>query len=225
MLPTTPRETIRSLGIGTNIRGRSAPERPMGPLLQRVIMGANKMRLAHPLRKAALAMAVVAAVFAAPGQGRALELGLTPSNVVGLWTNVNEALLATARVVSNDSVWLAQVAELAPGTFEGKKPSDVLQRVTEFRTKLNRLREGFGLKETDSNVKFDGTITPSVVFLKSGEVLNGLVDWIIRNTSDQQLVSQFYTDRQIQGMTPSDAFGFVDLATRRLDQIIAKAGA
>lgn len=183
------------------------------------------MRLAHPLRKAVLAVAVVVVVFAAPGQGRALELGLTPSNVVGLWTNVNEALLATARVVSNDPVWQDKITAMTPGTFEGKKPSDVLERVTEFRTKLNRLREGFGLKKTGSNVKFDGTITPSVVFLKSGEVLNGLVDWIIRNTSEQQLVSQFYADRQIKGMTPSDAFGFVDLAARRLDQIIAKAGA
>lgn len=183
------------------------------------------MKFAYSLRTAALTVILLIGGAGLPGQARALELGLTPSNVVGLWTNVNEALLATARVVSNDTVWLAKVTEMTPGTFEGKKPSDVLERVTEFRTKLNRLRGGFGLKETDSNVKFDGTITPTVVFLNSGEVLNGLVDWIIRNTGEQQLVSQFYTDRQIKGKTPSDAFGFVDLAARRLDQIIAKAGA
>ena len=183
------------------------------------------MKFANSLRTAAFTVILLIGVVGSPSQSRALELGLTPSNVVGLWTNVNDALLTTARVVSNDPVWLDKITAMTPGAFEGKKPGDVLNRVTEFRAKLNKLRNGFGLKETDSKVRFDGTVTPTVVFLNSGEVLNGLVDWIIRNTSEQQLVSQFYADRQIKGMTPSDAFAFVDLAARRLDQILAKAGA
>lgn len=183
------------------------------------------MRFPYSLRTVALTLVLLVGVVGSPSQSRALELGLTPSNVVGLWTNVNEALLTTARVVSDDTEWLAQVAEMTAGTFEGKKPGDVLKRVSEFRAKLDKLRQGFGLKKADSSVGFDGTVTPTVVFLNSGEVLNGLVDWIIRNTSEQQLVSQFYADQQITGKTPSDAFSMVDLAVRRLDKVLAKAGA
>ena len=183
------------------------------------------MKFAHSLRTAAFTLILLIGVAGPPGQSHALELGLTPSNVVGLWTNVNNALLATARVVSNDQTFLKKIDSMSPSSFEGKKPGDVLKRVTEFRATLNKLRQGFGLKEADSNVRFDGTVTPSVVFLNTGEVLNGLVDWIIRNTTKQQLVSQFYADHKITGKTPSDAFSMVDLAVRRLEQIITKAGA
>ncbi len=183
------------------------------------------MKFANSLRTAVFTVILLVGVVGSPGQSRALELGLTPSNVVGLWTNVNNALLATARVVSNDQSWWNKLETMSPNSFEGKKPGDVLKRVTEFRASLNKLRQGFGLKEADSNVRFDGTVTPSVVFLNTGEVLNGLVDWLIRNTSEQQLVSQFYADHKITGKTPSDAFSMVDLAVRRLEEIITKAGA
>lgn len=47
-------------------------------------------------RKFALTLAIIIGMSGAPGETLALELGLTPSNVFVLWTNVNNALITVA---------------------------------------------------------------------------------------------------------------------------------
>ena len=61
-----------------------------------------------------------------------------------------------------------------------------------------------------------------MVFLDSGHVLDAAVEWIVRNTPKGQLISQFYARHDVSGKTPSDVFGLVDLADRRIGRILAK---
>ncbi len=157
------------------------------------------------------------------GKAYAVELGLTPSNVVSLWTNVNNALITVAEISSAGAEWARAIPNTAPTTFSGKKPTDVLARVAEFREKLDRLRLRSGSAATKRYENADGVITPSVVFLNSGYVLDGVVSWIIDNTDAAQLVSPFYTRHDVSGKTPSDAFAMVDLANRRIDVILANS--
>lgn len=176
-------------------------------------------------RKLAFFSIVLTGLMGMPGLSFAVELGLTPSHVCALWTNVNDGLLASARVVSGDTAWHESLSAMTARKFDGKKPSDVLAQVDKFRAKLDRLRQKAELKPTKQYGEGDGKITPSVVFLNSGHVLDGLADWLIRNTGPDQLIGPIYARHDISGKTPSDAFSLVELANRRLDELLSKAGA
>ena len=174
------------------------------------------------LRKITYLLTVLAAMAMLPGVAASQDLGMTPSHVYGMWTNINNALVVTAGIAAENPAAAGDVAAMKPKAFSGKKPADVLNRVMTVREKLNRLRKKSGLKPAKGQVrKGGGKITPSDVFLNSGHVQDGLVDWIVRNTKRDQLVSQFYAMRSFSGKTPSDAFSMVDLAARRIDRILA----
>ena len=149
---------------------------------------------------------------------------MTPGQVFALWTNINHCLLATARVVSADREWRESLAAMTPRRFEGKTPDHVLEGLAAFRAKLDEMRRTAGLARVGADDGGHGTTTPSVVFLNSGRVLNGLVEWLIVNTGREQLVSRFYTWHAFTGKVPSDVFAQVDLAERRIDSILARRG-
>ena len=174
------------------------------------------------LKRFALIITVAAGLSLAAGEARAQELGLTPSHVVSLWTNVNAALVTIAEVSSGDEAWAAELASTTPGRFENKKPANVLARAIEFRAKLDRLLAANGLKPAKQYEHGGGKVTPSVVFLNSGHILDAVVTWIIANTSREQLVSAYFTRHALSGKTPSDAFAMVELANRRIDRNLAK---
>lgn len=175
-------------------------------------------------RKFVVLAVVLAGLLLRPGTGAAIDLGLTPSQVFSLWTNIDDSLLAVARVVSDDADWYGGLAAMAPEEFTDKTPGDVLGQVEVFRAKLDRLRQSGNLKLTERFEEVTGEVTPSVVYLNSGHVLNAQIDWLIRNTGPSQLVSQFYVRHGFTGKRPSDVFGLVDLANRRIDLILAKRG-
>ena len=167
---------------------------------------------------------VLLGVLVIPRAGFSLDLGLTPSHVFSLWTNINENLIVVGSVVSDEPAWRKKLAASQTRKFEGKSPSDVLKRVVNYRTKLDRLLHRQALKPTKKFYSEEATITPSDVYLNSGHVLNAQVTWLIVNTGPQQTVSQFYKRHNFQGKTPSDVFGLVELANHRLDLILAQAG-
>ncbi len=181
----------------------------------------SKVKPAVLRRLANIAVILVGTVFF-PAPGGALELGLTPSQVFSLWTNINQCLLATAKVVSADGAWRESLAAMTPRRFEGKTPEHVLERLAAFRAKLDEMRRTAGLARVEAVDDGDDTVTPSVVFLNSGRVLNGLVEWLIVNTGPEQLVSRFYTRHPFTGKAPSNVFAQVDLAERRIDAILAR---
>ena len=173
--------------------------------------------------KLAVIAVTLAGLATAPGSAHALDLGLTPSHVFSLWTNINNGLIAATRIVSDDAL-TETVAAMRPKSFAGKVPGDVLERARAVRDKLDSLRRDLGLKKTvlfDSN---DGRITPSDVYLNSGHVLDGLVGWLIHGTGPELLASRFYVRHKFSSKTPSDVFGLVDLANRRLETILHRAG-
>lgn len=159
-----------------------------------------------------------------PGKGFALDLGLTPSHVYSLWTNINGSLVTVARVISGDPAWRKRLTAYSARKFEGKRPSDVLRRVADYRAKLDRLLRRESLALTKQLPAGEEEVTPSEVYLNSGFVLNAQVRWLIVNTGPEQTVSQFYYRHDFSGETPSDVFALVDLANRRLDEILSKAG-
>ncbi len=166
---------------------------------------------------------VLLSVLAFPTSPRALDLGLTPSHVYSLWTNINDSLIASSRVVSGDKALPTTLATMKPGNFSGKRPADVLNRLAVYREKLNRLLRVKNLPMTKL-AKTDGSaITPSDVYLNSGHVLTAQIRWLIVKTGPEQTVSQFYTRHGFSGKTPSDVFALVELANRRMDLLLNAA--
>lgn len=167
---------------------------------------------------------VLLGLLAYPSSPRALDLGLTPSHVYSLWTNINESLVASSRVVSGDTAMRASLKAMKPMKFSGKSPADVLGQLAGYRKKLDRLLRARNLPMAKRVVSDGEAITPSDVYLNSGHVLNAQVRWLIVETGPEQTVSQFYTRHGFSGKTPSDVFALVDLATRRMDRLLSAAG-
>lgn len=184
------------------------------------------------LRKFAPALtAFVIVVIAPPSGGFALELGLTPSRVFGLWTNINDTLLGYARNLSDDEVWLRHLSELEPRKFSGKTPKDVLERVKLFEAKCFKLaadicphaeKTNFAKEVTFLLRDDNSVVTPSLVFLHSGRVLSKMVHTFAVSSDGRQPISPFFTEHGFKEKVPSDVYGLVLLALRRLDEILIK---
>ncbi|NQV84730.1 MAG: hypothetical protein HQ494_13030 [Rhodospirillales bacterium] len=166
---------------------------------------------------------------AAPGSARAVELGLTPSPVFGLWTNINKALIVYARARSTNEDWLNQLAQMTPEKFSGKDSATVLEMVKTFAARLNELDVRRPDKTTDKLLGSDlqhllandqGRVTPSMVYLHSGQVLINVAEDILRASSVPVEVSPFFEERNVADKTPSDVFGLIDLGLRRLVKIL-----
>lgn len=171
------------------------------------------------LRLGVLAASVFLTTLTIARSAAALELGLTPSHVYSLWTNINTSLVAISEQAARNPMLPARIDAMSRKTFSDKKPADVLREVTRFRAKVDTLRRSAKLPALRPGPGASVEIAPSVVFLASGDVLDGVVDWLIRHTGPEQLVSQFYTVHDFTGKKHSDVYGLVDLANRRMDAI------
>lgn len=176
----------------------------------------------RPIRIATLCIVILGLMAATVGRSVAQDLGITPSHVYGMWRNVNDALLAVARVVSDDAAWRASLAEMPVRAVTEKRPAEVLGQVAVFRDQLDRLRRAAGMDAVQRAEDYGGEITPTVVFLNSGQMLNGVVDWLLKYDDPQLLLSQYYRRPRISGKTPGDVFTLVDLANRRIHLILEK---
>ena len=175
-------------------------------------------------------------LFAAPsalGDDRAVDLGLTPSPVYSLWTNINRAVIAYAGVRSNDKEWLKKLNSMEPNKFYNKVPADVLELVDEFSTKLNEVDEDGSIHASDTLLdgklpnllaSEDNRVTPSLVYLYSGQVLVNIAGDILHSSTTPIEISPFFVEYGFIGApkTTSDVFGLVDLALRRLDEIVIR---
>lgn len=167
-------------------------------------------------------MFVLAGFSVSSQKSHAVDFGLTPSDVVMLWTNTNNALVGVATIAPGGGESLArQVKAMSLGEFEKKMPGEVLGKVVEFRGKLDSLRKRIGLPATGEFHNKDGKITPSVVFLNTGFVLDSAAEWIIKSSKNKVSVGEYYVPYEIKGKTPTDAFAMAELATRRIDLILS----
>lgn len=148
---------------------------------------------------------------------RATDLGMTPSHVFGLWTSINATLTRLLEVEGVSEANRDQANNLNASRFSSKKPADVYEQVSAFREKANRLISRNGAASIDTRTNAPGSkITPSQVFLSSGNVLDGLVILLISKTDNTEHISQYYKNNKFSGKTPSDVYGLVDLANRRM---------
>ena len=174
----------------------------------------------------ALAIIAVLPVLLAlrPEPAAAVHRGLTPSQVFGLWININDSLDAVARVVSDDTAWRMRLRAMRPKAFRDKRLADVLEQVKRYQDKIDVLRRRVGLPPSARRSDHHHSISPSIVYITSGTVLNAQIEWLIHLTERDQLVSQYYRRHDFSGKISSDVFGVVELANRRLDAILIKAG-
>lgn len=164
----------------------------------------------------------IGAISMVPAQTQAaVNLGLTPSHVCSLWININGALVAIAGIVGKKQGWTKDLEAMTVVPVTGRKPSDVLEQARQFRGKLNKLRQQSQLPATAEYGTGDGVITPSVVFLNSGHILDATAQWLIKNTGREMIISEFYTRHDITGKKPSDAYALIVLANRRIDSILS----
>lgn len=220
-----PAENRRQFPLG---RRRISPNWQWAPFEGTPLFGRLILNLfLHRSAARVLGGLVLAALLAVGGIGiaqstRALELGLTPSHVYATWNNVNDALVAIAQTMPDGKVWQTEFAAMAARRFNGKKPGDVLEQVTGFKAKFGKEQSKIKAAANWWIGQKIEEVTPTEVFLNSYHVLAGVVSHLIELSDRRQLVSQFFVRRKFTGKTPSDVFGLVDLAQRRLDLILAK---
>ncbi len=65
-------------------------------------------------------------------------------------------------------------------------------------------------------------ITSTDVFLNSGLLLDGLVEWIVKNSPPEHLIIPYYGYETYKDKKPGDVYSLVDLAHRRIVLILAE---
>ena len=168
------------------------------------------------------ALVAVSLLGARPGQAH--ELGLANGQAYSLWTNINASLLEFALVVSEERDWQERLAAMAAKDFSGMRLANVLDQVERYRSKLERLRDLAELSPIPQIPRDGGGIGPSDVYLASSEVLHAQVELLIRFSGPEQLVSQFYRRHDTRDKTPSQLFSLVEVANRRLEHVLLRAG-
>jgi len=154
--------------------------------------------------------------FMSAGEAKAGNLELTSGNVFGLWTNINSALLVAAELSGKEGLVGTLEAE-KPSSFSGKSTSDVLAKAVEFHQKLKQLiASGDGAPAKNLLEAGGAKVTPGMVYLNSGLVLDSLVMHVYDMNNDQ-LIGGFYATSDNSGKSPSDVFSLADLAGRRID--------
>lgn len=151
-----------------------------------------------------------------------LELGLTPSHVFSIWVNINKALVTISTIVSDNPVWQREIKSMKPRMFKGKIPADVLVHVERLEFRIDQSWTDIKTMPAWLKTSDHKEVTPSKVFLASGHVLNDVIAKLIDISDSNLLVSSFYARHTYMDKTPNDVFGLVDLAHRRLDQILIK---
>lgn len=162
-------------------------------------------------------------------QGQSLELGLEPSQVFGLWTNINSAVLAYASYIGQDQNWVQQCETMEADTVSGKTPADVLGKVESFRSKLSALPTSAFQQVYGSNFAVEmmhamqedaSVVTPRIVYLHSSSVLVDTVLAVNEVSGGEALIAPFFMEHGFSEKTPNDVYSQVDLAIRRVDQIL-----
>jgi hypothetical protein len=161
------------------------------------------------------------AVLLCPSTGQAVELGLTPSHVFALWTNLNSCLLTIAAQEEGGEALVEDLKDLEVRRFDDKAPSDVLLAVEMVRSRVDAVRSRADLAPIAVYHDQFQVVTPSNVFLNSGHILDGLADFAAREGDVASLVTSCYEPQLFTGKTPSNVFELVDLAMRRTDVILA----
>jgi len=172
--------------------------------------------------------ALVALLFASTAKPvQALELGLTPSHVYGLWLNINNVYIQLQKEKGITDEKLKHLQKMEPNNFKGKEPSDVLERSRQIQESLITLFSLKAVKPTpDWVIHFQDieganqqtSVTPSEVYILASWILNNMVEQYAETTHGAKPISSFYKEHSYTNMMPSDVFALVDLFSRRMKE-------
>ena len=160
---------------------------------------------------------------------RAVEPGLTPSDVFGLWSDINKVVLDYGTEHLADKAVLAKFRDLQPVKYKDKEPSDVLIIVKEFEALATPLL--IKHQNLDKSKRFEDQlvflirhnatgITPSIVFMRSSNILVAMAYSLIADQGSKRLVSPYFVEQKFKGKTPSDVYALVSLAAQRLQLVL-----
>ncbi|MHA1598613.1 MAG: hypothetical protein ACTSV1_07810, partial [Alphaproteobacteria bacterium] len=166
------------------------------------------------------ALLLTAAIVLLSSKAWALDIGLTPSHVYSLWTNINQTVMTFVRIDVQEPALRNEIDAMEAEEFSGKSPGDVLALASEVEGLWDALRISSDLAPTRQIFISDSSTTPSDVYLESSRILGAAVEWIIMNTDADHLVSGHFVRHEFTGKTPSDVYGLVDLAYRRMHTVI-----
>lgn len=146
---------------------------------------------------------------------------IKPAGPFRLWTAINKVLPEYAALKGGKEL-RSRIDGMSAGQFKGRNPGDVMAQTEIFRAILEDIRDQLKLSEIKTYKDPLGRkITPAVVFLNSGHVLDALVETLYMSSKKSaDALGRFYDVPYVAGKTPGDVFGLVHLATRRL-QLIA----
>lgn len=198
----------------------------------------SKMQIAtRPLRRQAAAvpgpfllprflitLTLAISVWLGPAPALGSELPMKPEPNYSIWLNINEAVIAVARITAGNEKWVAELAEMHPGNFSGKEPRDVLIEVVAFSRQINHLRQGFDDELSPIHLSADyDAIDPGTVYRSSGRILAAMAEYLICVGGNDLMIARFFQRRRFPDIAPSDVFSIVDLASRRLDNLMMQA--
>lgn len=168
------------------------------------------------LRKT-LSIAALLSLMCLNTPSKASDLGMTPSHVFGLWTSINAVLIKLADVDTSDQNLPSKMTDLRAQSVDNKKPADVLEKVGNFRENINELLRHGGIAPIEQHENASvGDITPSDVYLNSGNILDGLVYLLLSKTDSSTLISHYFNANKFTGKTPNDVYALVQLSNQRL---------
>ena len=192
-------------------------------LLDILLPLAVSLALAAPASAAETPADVAGAPMVGSSEEGVIELGeISPNGPYRLWSAVNKVLLDFASLKGGEEL-RSQVQGLNAGQFDGKTPADVLTQTAEFRGTLEQLLDRLRLPKVETYEDPLGReVTPGVVFVNAGHIMDAVVSAFhsASNKPDESL-GNLYDVPVAAGKTPSDVFGLVYLATRRLQLITA----
>ncbi len=142
---------------------------------------------------------------------------ITPNGPFHLWLGINEFMPLLTTSPSQTRAIRAEINQ----RFRGKTPANVLSQVVRFRNKLDRLLAKYRLNKTGVFRSPTGEkISPAIVYINSGHSYDSVVRLLLKaNPNDQSYRDKFLIPFP-KGKTPSDVFGLVDLAIRKIDVLL-----
>lgn len=139
---------------------------------------------------------------------------VTPTQVYTLSTRLNMALLTASPIRSSGS--FPQIKSMEPVMVTGKTPVDVFLRTQRICDLIDQLLHDVGMSAMVRVTPEGSSAIPAEVYLSIANCLDALNKWAIHQEQGRTTRSPYqkldFTDK-----TPSDVYGLVDLAVRRLE--------
>ncbi len=146
---------------------------------------------------------------------------ITPDGPFRIWTALNNVIPEYALLVGGKEL-KAKVLKLSARGFTGKSPGNVMEQTERARALLDGLAVKYKLpKAARYSDPLGRAVTPAVVFLNAGNLLDTLVaSYFVASKPTELGLGRLYAVPEFTGKKPNDVYGLVELATRRLEVIV-----